>query len=111
MAHDNTMILDHIGFQVSDFAATKAFLLAALKPLDIGIVSEDTGWAMIGRGGKPQFWLARSGRRRGRSTSRSRPRTASRCDASTPPRWRRADRTTARRACARTTIPTTTAPS
>ena len=61
MDHDPTMILDHIGFQVSDFAKTKAFLLAALKPLDIDVVSEDTGWAMIGRGGKPQFWFGAFG--------------------------------------------------
>lgn len=61
MADDNTMILDHIGFQVGDFAKTKAFLLAALKPLDIGIVSEGTGWAMVGRGGKPQFWFGAFG--------------------------------------------------
>ena len=61
MAGDNTMILDHIGFQVSDFAKTKAFLLAALEPLDIGIVSEGTGWAMVGRGGKPQFWFGAFG--------------------------------------------------
>ena len=36
MAHDTAMILDHIGFQVSDCPQRKASLLAAPKPLDIG---------------------------------------------------------------------------
>ena len=61
MTHDNSLILDHIGFQVSDFAKTKAFLLAALKPLEIEIAAEGEGWAMIGRGGKPQLWFGAFG--------------------------------------------------
>jgi catechol 2,3-dioxygenase-like lactoylglutathione lyase family enzyme len=55
------MILDHIGFNVSDFAASKNFFLNALKPLGIGIVSEGDGWAMMGRDGRPQFWLGSYG--------------------------------------------------
>ena len=55
------MILDHIGFNVSNFEETKKFLLAALKPLRIAIVSEGPGWAMIGRDGKPQFWFGSFG--------------------------------------------------
>jgi len=55
------MILDHIGFNVSNFEDTKRFLLAALKPLRIAIVSEGPGWAMIGRDGKPQFWFGSFG--------------------------------------------------
>jgi hypothetical protein len=31
------MVFDHIGFNVTDFAKTKAFLLQALQPLGIGI--------------------------------------------------------------------------
>jgi catechol 2,3-dioxygenase-like lactoylglutathione lyase family enzyme len=55
------MILDHIGFNVSDFVAARRFLLAALQPLGIGIVSEGEGWAMIGRDGKGQFWFGSFG--------------------------------------------------
>lgn len=51
------MILDHIGFNVSDFATAKAFFLQALKPLGIGVVAEGDGWAMIGKDGKGQFWF------------------------------------------------------
>ena len=46
------MILDHIGFHVTDFEASKAFLLRSLAPLGIGIAGEGTGWAMLGRGKK-----------------------------------------------------------
>ena len=49
-------MFDHIGFNVSDFAATRSFLLAALAPLGIGITKEGPGWAMIGREGS-QFWF------------------------------------------------------
>lgn len=55
------MILDHIGFNVSDFAQSRAFYLGALAPLGIGIVKEGEGWAMIGRGGRPQFWFGAFG--------------------------------------------------
>jgi len=55
------MILDHIGFNVSDLARSKAFYLRALAPLRIGIVLEGEGWAMFGRPGKPQFWIGSFG--------------------------------------------------
>ena len=55
------MIFDHIGFHVSDFAASKAFYLRALEPLDIGVVAEGDDWAMIGRDGKAQFWFGSYG--------------------------------------------------
>ncbi len=55
------MILDHIGFNVSDFEASKQFFVQALKPLGIGIVSEGKGWAMIGKNGKPQLWFGSFG--------------------------------------------------
>lgn len=55
------MIFDHIGFNVSDFARSKAFYLQALAPLGIGVVSEGEGWVLIGRGGKPQFWFGAFG--------------------------------------------------
>ena len=55
------MILDHIGFNVSNFSTSKAFFLQALKPLNIRLVSEGEGWAMLGRQGKPQFWFGSFG--------------------------------------------------
>jgi catechol 2,3-dioxygenase-like lactoylglutathione lyase family enzyme len=55
------MVFDHIGFNVSDFAAAKAFLLAALKPLGINLTAEGEGWAMIGREGEGQFWFGSFG--------------------------------------------------
>ncbi len=55
------MIIDHIGFNVSDFSKTKAFFLQALKPLGISVVMEGEGWAMIGKDDKPQFWFGSFG--------------------------------------------------
>jgi catechol 2,3-dioxygenase-like lactoylglutathione lyase family enzyme len=55
------MIIDHVGFAVHDFDTSRAFLVAALAPLGIGIVAEGDGWAMIGRDGKGQFWFGRYG--------------------------------------------------
>ena len=51
------MVLDHIGFNVSDFPASKAFYLQALTPLGIVVAAEGDGWVMFGRPGKPQFWI------------------------------------------------------
>ena len=58
------MPLDHIGFNVGDFAASKAFYLAALSPLDLGIVAEGEGWAMIGKDGRGDFWFGAFGAKR-----------------------------------------------
>ena len=43
------MVFDHIGFNVTDFPRTRAFLLQALQPLGIVVTAEGEGWAMIGR--------------------------------------------------------------
>ena len=51
------MILDHISLSVSDYAASKAFFTAALKPLGIALVMEVGGWAGFGRKERPQFWF------------------------------------------------------
>jgi catechol 2,3-dioxygenase-like lactoylglutathione lyase family enzyme len=56
-----SMILDHVGFYISDFAKSKAFFLDSLKPLGISVVSEGDGWAMLGKHGKPQFWFGSFG--------------------------------------------------
>lgn len=55
------MILDHLGFAVSDFARSRAFYTAALAPLGIEPVQEGEGWAMLGRAGKPAFWFGTAG--------------------------------------------------
>ena len=55
------MVFDHIGFNVTDFPATKAFLLRALEPLGIGITMEGEGWAMVGRQGEGNFWFGSFG--------------------------------------------------
>jgi len=57
----NVMILDHIGFNVSDLAASKRFYDTALAPLGIGVAAEGDGWVMLGREGKPQFWFGSFG--------------------------------------------------
>lgn len=55
------MILDHIGFNVSNLEESKSFLVRALAPLRIGITSQGEGWAMIGRDGRGQFWFGSFG--------------------------------------------------
>jgi catechol 2,3-dioxygenase-like lactoylglutathione lyase family enzyme len=55
------MVLDHIGFNVTDFPRTRAFLLQALQPLGMVITGEGEGWAMIGRRGEGNFWFGSFG--------------------------------------------------
>ncbi len=55
------MVFDHIGFNVSNFEATKEFLVKALQPLGIAISQEGAGWAMVGRQGEGQFWFGSFG--------------------------------------------------
>lgn len=60
-------MIDHIGFNVSDFARSKEFFLAALTPLGYSLImevtAEQTGGyigAGFGRDGKPSFWIGSS---------------------------------------------------
>lgn len=55
------MILDHVGFNVSDFEASKRFYLQALAPLGIAVAISGEGWVMLGREGKGQFWIGSFG--------------------------------------------------
>lgn len=55
------MLLDHIGFNVSDFPAAKAFLVRALQPLGVAITAEGDGWALIGRPGEGNVWFGSFG--------------------------------------------------
>lgn len=62
-------MLDHIGFQVADFAKSRAFYDAALAPLGVARVMEvtlaETNGAYEGAGygvaGKPYFWIGAGG--------------------------------------------------
>ena len=51
------MILDHIGIAVRDFGRSRTFFQRALAPLGIETVLEGEGWAMLGKDGRPEFWL------------------------------------------------------
>lgn len=62
------MILDHIGFGVSDYDGARAFYAAALAPLGIELAMEFSpeqtggkGAAGFGRNGKPEFWISGGG--------------------------------------------------
>ncbi len=59
-------MFDHVGFAVGDFARSRAFYAAALAPLGIAVMGEGEDWAMLGRDGKPQFWLGAHGTPPGR---------------------------------------------
>ena len=61
-------MIDHVGFKVSDYAASKAFYGRALAPLGYGLVMEvtpemtggDSHHAGFGANGKPDFWIGSS---------------------------------------------------
>jgi catechol 2,3-dioxygenase-like lactoylglutathione lyase family enzyme len=50
-------MFDHVGFGVSDYAASKAFFLKALQPLEVTVVMEGPYGLGLGRNGKPSLWL------------------------------------------------------
>lgn len=51
------MIIDHIGFAVSDHDRSKQFYTAALAPLGIELVMEVEGWSGFGANDKPELWF------------------------------------------------------
>jgi len=61
-------MIDHVGFEVSDFERSKAFYEAALAPLGIELLMEPAEGAAAGfgketeRGPKPFFWIGARGR-------------------------------------------------
>ena len=55
------MIIDHLGFAVSDYEQSKNFFSKALAPLGISVVLEVNDWAGLGKNGKPEFWLGKGG--------------------------------------------------
>lgn len=46
------MIFDHVSFGVESFARSRAFYLATLAPLNIGVLQEGKDWAIFGRDGE-----------------------------------------------------------
>lgn len=50
-------MFDHIGFGVTNLAASKAFFLKALQPLGITVLMEGDYGVGLGQGGKPSLWL------------------------------------------------------
>ena len=55
------MVFDHIGFNVTDFAAAKTFFVQALAPLGLTITQEEKAWAMIGKAGEGNLWFGAMG--------------------------------------------------
>ena len=51
------MIIDHIGFAISDCEKSNDFYSKALAPLGIEKVMEYDGWFGYGREGKPELWF------------------------------------------------------
>ena len=55
------MPFDHVGFNVKDFARSRAFYAKALAPLGIAAQMEGDGYAGFGEKGKPEFWIYADG--------------------------------------------------
>ena len=53
------MIIDHIGFEVSDAERSIEFYSKALAPLGIEKIMEFEGWTGFGKNGKPEFWFGK----------------------------------------------------
>jgi len=51
-------MFDHVGFGVSNLAASKAFFLKALQPLGIAVAMVGPYGVGLGRNGKPSLWLS-----------------------------------------------------
>jgi catechol 2,3-dioxygenase-like lactoylglutathione lyase family enzyme len=65
------MIVDHIGFGVSDYPRAKAFYTEILEPLGLSLIMEvdpetnvgNNVWACgFGKNGKPEFWIGSDGK-------------------------------------------------
>jgi catechol 2,3-dioxygenase-like lactoylglutathione lyase family enzyme len=53
-------VFDHVGLNVRDYAASRAFYERLLAPLGYGIVLEFPEWKAVGFGSddKPSFWIS-----------------------------------------------------
>lgn len=52
-------MIDHLGFNVSDLAASRRFYETALAPIGYAVVMEFPEAIGFGKPGKPAFWIAR----------------------------------------------------
>jgi catechol 2,3-dioxygenase-like lactoylglutathione lyase family enzyme len=65
---EEAIMIDHVGFSVSDFARAKAFYEKALAPLGYALIMEvtaqETGQPAAGFGsdGKPDLWIGGEGK-------------------------------------------------
>jgi catechol 2,3-dioxygenase-like lactoylglutathione lyase family enzyme len=50
-------MFDHVGFGVTDYAASKAFFLKALQPLGVTVVMEGQYGLGLGQNRKPSLWM------------------------------------------------------
>jgi catechol 2,3-dioxygenase-like lactoylglutathione lyase family enzyme len=55
-------MFDHLGFAVKDVGKSRAFYVAALRPLGITLMREGEGWAAFGTGPHTQFWIGAWGK-------------------------------------------------
>jgi len=55
-------VIDHVGLEVSDLAASRAFYVAALAPLGVAPIMDFGGACGMGTDGKPWFWIMSRGR-------------------------------------------------
>lgn len=107
-------ILDHIGFAVSDFPASRAFYEKALAPLGIKVLMDVTaemtgGPAYCGFGeDKPDFWIGEGKAPEHRRMLPLQLRTGRSSMPSTRLRSQPVARITAHRACGRSTTKITT---
>ena len=51
-------MFDHIGFGVTNLAASKAFFLKALQPLGVAVAMEGPYGVGMGQNNKPVLWLS-----------------------------------------------------
>ena len=53
------MIIDHLGFSISDVDKSREFYNKVLAPLDIGLICEVQGWLGFGKigGQKAELWF------------------------------------------------------
>lgn len=54
-------MFDHMGFAVRDFAKSRAFYEAALRPLGMTAMREGEGWVAFGKGDHTQLWIGTYG--------------------------------------------------
>ncbi len=55
------MSLDHIGFGVKSFAASRSFYEQALAPLGYAWIGSGEGWGFLGKNGKGELWIGEIG--------------------------------------------------